>query len=101
MTGVLTAWLAEMAIITYRGAKLKRYDANPIAHLPLPSEYAASAVIFGTLGVFGGRAQAPAQLFAWGIVAATLLNLWTPAGQVRKATGTVTTTKPTTGAPTP
>jgi hypothetical protein len=98
------AWIAEIILITYRSAKQTHggnypVGANrPIAHIPLPSEYAASFVIYGALSFVPGRGAPVATAVGWGIVVATLLNLWDPAtigssGPAVKGGGT-------TGAPT-
>lgn len=77
MGGILAAWLAEIAIITYRG--FERGTSGPIAHLPIPADYIGATVVYGALGLMGKTQAAPvAALLGWGFVVATLLNLWTP-----------------------
>lgn len=80
MNPVLAAWLVEVGLITWRGAIEKKYVSNPIPHLALPSEYAATVIIFGGLSLIptGGNAAKIAGAFSWGLVLATALNLWTP-----------------------
>lgn len=85
MNTLLAAWLAETALITYRGAKQGGSKENPVAHLPLPSEYVASFVVFGALSLVPGpNGQRVAGLFGWGVVVATFLNLWNPKGGIRQ-----------------
>lgn len=74
--GVLTAWLAEMAIITWRDVTKKVPD-HTINGFPLPADYLATFLIFGTLGLVpkdNGGAYKAAALAAWGFVIATYLN---------------------------
>lgn len=80
MTGLLAAWMAEIAIITYRSAKQNDVGSTvkPIKGLALPSEYAATFIIYGALGFVPGQGQKVAAAIGWGIVVATLLNLWDP-----------------------
>ena len=73
------AWLAEVVLITYRSARQGGAKDNPIAHVPLPSEYVASFIIYGGLSFIPGRGAPVATAFGWGVVVATLLNLWDPA----------------------
>lgn len=78
MTPLMSAWAVEMILITYRGAKQGKFASNPIPHLALPSEYAATFIIFGGLAFVPEAGQKVAGLFGWGIVVATFLNLWDP-----------------------
>lgn len=69
--GLFTAWMASLGLVTWRTfSKEKR--------APLPSEMAATIVIYGTLGVLGGDAERPAAIFGWGLLLAALLNLYDP-----------------------
>lgn len=78
MGGLLSAWFAEMVLITYRGVK-KGTTGGPIHGLPLPADYVGATIVFGALGLLGNTQAAPvATLAGWGLVVATLLNLWTP-----------------------
>lgn len=76
MSGVISALLVEMALITWRGASQGTTKDNPIPHLPVPADYIGAAVIFGALSMVPGQAQRPATIFAWGLVLATALNLF-------------------------
>lgn len=91
MNSITLAWLAEVVLITYRSASQKSAAPTPLANVPLPSSYVASFIIFGTLSLVPGQGQRVASVFAWGVVAATVLNLWDPAGGVKQITQT---TKP-------
>jgi hypothetical protein len=82
VTGLLSAWVAEMVLIAYRGAKSGSTANNPIPHLSLPSEYASTFIIFGALSFIPGEGQKVAAAFGWGVVIATAMNLWTPGGSV-------------------
>ena len=82
---LMAAWLAELAIITYRSAANKDSIPNrPIKALPLPSEYAATFVIYGALSFIPESGARAASAMGWGLVLATLLNLWNPDGTVKK-----------------
>jgi len=91
VNGVLPAALAEVVVITYRDVKNGSSTDNPIPHLPLPSQYTAVMIVYGALSLFSGDASKFAALFGWGLVAATLLNLWTPNGGVNGAAGSTLT----------
>lgn len=84
MQGVTAAWLAETVVITYRAAKQNSDVPLPIPHLPLPSTYTGSFVVYGALSFVGGRAAPVATLTAWMITLATVLDLWTPGGSVKQ-----------------
>ena len=97
MNPVALAWLAEGVLITWRGASQGKYAKNPLPHIPLPSEYVASFIIFGALSMFSGQAQRPATAAAWGIVLATALNLWDPTtGKIVGANSSTTANATTT-----
>ena len=74
MTATFAAMLVEVGLITYRASKRGASAAASIARLPVPAEYAGAVIVFGTLGLFSGRAAVPAAAFAWGLVIATALN---------------------------
>jgi hypothetical protein len=80
VSGILGAFLVEVALVTYRSVTqggTARPTAAPIA-APLPSTYTSVIVVYGTLGLLpDGLAPIP-QLLAWGFVVATFLNLFTP-----------------------
>jgi len=103
---VTAPWLAEMILITYRSAKQdtagKLGIQRPIAHLPLPSEYIATFVIYGALSFVPGEGERIASLVGWGIALATLFNLWDPTTVGNKGGVAVkggASTKTTTSAP--
>lgn len=77
MGGILSAWFAEVVLITYRG--VKGGTTGPIKGLPLPADYVGSTIIYGGLGLLGNTKAAPvAAMIGWGLVVSTLLNLFTP-----------------------
>jgi len=94
--GLLTAALAEVAIVTYR-------DLSQNKVLPPPSDYVAVAIIFGGLGLLPESGASFASLVGWGLVLATFLNLWSPATPTKLAvpggTATVQAGKQTTVTP--
>lgn len=93
MGGILSAWVTEIAILTYRGFKGK--EAAPIK-APLPADYLGSVVIFGLLSLAARtQAETVAAVTGWGLVVATLLNLWTPTTPTKIVTGTKTKKKTT------
>jgi hypothetical protein len=92
MSGLLSAWIAEMVLIAYRGAKSGETANNPIPHLALPSEYASTFIIYGALAFVPGDGQRVAAAIGWGLVAATFLDLWNPGGTVKGSTPVTQTT---------
>ena len=85
MNTLTLAWIAEAALITYRAVGRGQASDNPVAHLPLPSEYVGTVIVFGTLGLIPGpNGQRVAGLIGWGLVIATALNLWDSNGLVKK-----------------
>ena len=74
--GVLLAWMVEVGLITWRDLSGKTPN-HTIAGLPLPADYVATFLVFGTLGLVpkdkGGASRA-AALAAWAYVIATYMN---------------------------
>ncbi len=99
MSALLSAWVAEIVLIAYRGAKSGTTADNPIPHLALPSEYASTFIIFGALAFVPGEAQKVATAVGWGLVAATFLNLWNPGGSVKGSVKPASSSKSTTNTP--
>lgn len=101
---LLSSWLAEVVLITYRASKAPVNPPNPIKGFPVPATYAATFIIYGGLAfVPAGPAGHVAALFGWGLVVATLLNFWDPATvgakggpQVKAASPFPTAAAPTT-----
>lgn len=92
MSGVLSAWFTELVIITYRG--VKGGTTGPIKGLPLPADYVGATIIYGALGLLGGTQAAPvATAIGWGLVVATLVNLWTPKNPTQLAKHSPSTIK--------
>ena len=90
MNLLTTAWIAELVAIAYRGSK-QTTKVRPLPGLALPSEYASTFVVYGALSLIPDSSPYArvAGIFGWGIVAATVLNLWSPpgsttAGQVKQ-----------------
>lgn len=93
MTPLLSAWVAEIVLIAYRGAKAGTAKTNPIPGLALPSDYASTFIIYGALAFVPGEGQRVAAAIGWGFVVATFLNLWNP-GTTAKGAAPGTTVMP-------
>ena len=89
---ILPPWFAAIAIITYRGAKNGSGADNPVPHFALPADYVGAFFVFGALSLMSGELEQIAQITAWGLDVAILLNLWNPNGTVKKVAAPV---KPT------
>ena len=88
MTGILSAWLAEIVLITYRDFK---DGTDTVSGLPLPSEYLATFAVYGVLGLAGQtKAEPLAAAVAWGYVGITAFNIVNHATPTKK----VATKKP-------
>lgn len=66
-SSVTVAWGVECGIITVRDLAQKHRP-------PLPSEFLASFVVFGLLGVLAIPAPKAAAVAGWGLVVATFLS---------------------------
>lgn len=78
MTGLMTAWLTEVVLITYRATKRGENQGTRSVPFPLPSQYASTFIVYGALGLLPQRASGVASLVGWGLVVATFLNLYDP-----------------------
>lgn len=78
MTGLVTAWLTEVVLITYRASKKGSSNGTAQVPFPRPGLYAGSFLIYGALGLLPNSAGSFAALVGWGIVVATFLNLYNP-----------------------
>lgn len=76
--GLFAAALVESAIITWR-------DISQTKVPPPPSDFVAVAIIYGGLALFPDTAGNFPSLVGWGFVAATFLNLWSPATPTKLA----------------
>jgi hypothetical protein len=71
--------LAETALISWRDLSATKYP-------PLPSDYAAVIIVWGLLSFLPeGGGQKTATLVGWGFVAATWMNMWSPASPTKLA----------------
>jgi hypothetical protein len=79
---LVVPWLVEIGLISYRAATNAKVSEHPrpIPGLPLPGEIAGAMVVFGALSIIPGNGQRVATAAGWGLVVATLLNLWNPGG---------------------
>lgn len=91
--GVLAAWLVEIGLITWRDLKSPNNKTHTINGFPLPADYLATFVVYGTLGLVpkdNVGASRAATLAAWAFVIATYMNavpsVLNPSG-TPKATG--------------
>lgn len=69
MNTVIMPWTAESVLITWRTVSQKKRP-------PLPSEFLATFVLYGTLSVVGTRQPGIAAAVGWGVVVATFLRLY-------------------------
>jgi hypothetical protein len=101
--GLLTAWLTEVVLVSYR--VVHNGQGNLPLPMPLPSTYVSTMVIYGGLGLMPDSWNPATTLFGWGIVVATLLGLWVPnkanetaatkaASTVSKAASTISSQNP-------
>lgn len=99
--GVISAWMAELIIITLRD--VKKGSTNSVAGFPLPADYLASFVIYGALGALPPAASTFAGVTAWGFTIATFLNFIDPTlnKQSTKSSTTATTSSATSTSATP
>lgn len=74
MTGLLSAWLVEAGIVTWRSFQRD-------GRAPLPSDFVAVFIVYGSLGMLAQvpNASGVAAATGWGLVLATALNLVDPA----------------------
>lgn len=75
--GVLSAWLVEIGLITWRDLSNKTDRlSHTINGFPLPADYLATFVVFGSLGLVpkDSNASKAATLAAWAFVVATYIN---------------------------
>lgn len=88
--GVITAWIAELIIITMRDTK--KGASNEILGFPLPADYLASFVIYGVLGALPPAASTFAGVTAWGFTIATFLNFVDPTLSKQSTSSSTTST---------
>jgi hypothetical protein len=102
---MMAAWATELVLITAKdigiappGVKWAKGSAHRVSGLPLPADYVATFLIFGTLAVISDASPAAnrfATWAAWGYVLASLLSIVNPtnplkSGQNPAPTGTGT-----------
>lgn len=101
LTGLYSAWLTEVVLLTYRATRKGANAGTVSVPLPLPAQYAATFIVFGALGLIPGEGQKVAGVVGWGLVVATLLNFWDPSGKVRLTPGSTVPTSETSAASPP
>lgn len=82
MSGLLGAFIAEVALVTYRAVTqggTKKPTASPLA-APLPSTFVSPVIVYGALGLLPRSLSPLPALVGWGFVVATFLNLYNPGG---------------------
>lgn len=103
--GVLLAWAVEIGLITWRDLTNKADANHTINGFPLPADYLATFIVFGTLGLVPSSNQGAsraATLAAWAFVIATYMNALptalNPSGApaAKSATSTSPTASPST-----
>lgn len=101
MSAVLLAWVTEIGLITWRDLTGKAKD-HVISGFPLPADYLATFIVFGTLGMVprdNVGASRAAGLAAWAFVLATYMNALpgplNPSGQPKAKSAAVATASPT------
>lgn len=80
MSSLLLAFMVELGLITFRSVTQggdKVPDRAPIA-APLPSLYTSAIIIYGSLALVPRSADPVPGMIGWGLVVATLLNIYTP-----------------------
>lgn len=82
-SGLLSAWLVAVGIITYRGVKTTP-RTTPLP-MPLPATYVSSFLIFGGLSLIPAEGAGFAGAAGWALVLAMFLNLWNPNGTIGSA----------------
>ena len=76
MGAVLLAWLTEVGLITWRDLTGKA-PGHTVVGFPLPADYLATFIVFGTLGMVpkdNAGASRAAALAAWAYVIATYMD---------------------------
>ncbi len=89
MSGLLGAFIVEVALVTYRsvsqgGVKVPKTAPIPA---PLPSLYTSAIIVYGGLAVLPNSLAPIPALVGWGFVLATFLNLYTPGSANAAAAG--------------
>lgn len=69
MESILFPWMAEVVLISWRSVRNRKRP-------PLPSEFLASFVIFGTFSLVAVKSDRVASVLGWGVVIATGLNFF-------------------------
>jgi hypothetical protein len=82
VNAILPAALAETALVTWRAVSKGNAKSNPVPNLPLPSNYTSVILFYGALALIPESGATFAAAVGWGMVIATLLNFWDPAGGI-------------------
>jgi hypothetical protein len=75
---VIVPWLAEIILISWRDLLGHSKSTPGDKRLPWPSELLYTFVLFGVLSVLPGQGQRVGAAIGWGVVVATLLQVWSP-----------------------
>lgn len=77
MSPFLLALLVELGLISWGDISGRRVPGHTVNGLPVPADYVAPVLVFGTLGLIAGAsdgARKVSTLVAWGFVVATALT---------------------------
>lgn len=76
---VIAPWLVEIVLLSWRDLLGNSPSTPGEKRLPWPSELLYTFVLFGVLSVLPGEGKKVGAAIGWGIVVATLLQVWSPA----------------------
>lgn len=101
MSSLLAAFFVETVLISYRqlankASALQVPQQAPLP-IPLPASYSSAIIAFGVLGVLPRSLDPIPGLIGWGLVTATLLNLWNPGIHAANAPAIPLAQKPAVG----
>jgi len=107
MSSLLGAFFIQLGIITYRDVAQGGIKNGPNGNAPdypkgapLPSQYLSAVLIYGALSIMPASTAPLPGLIGWGLVVATLLNLWQPGSANNAASGNAQLAQHLTSAPT-
>lgn len=93
--GLITAAALSPKLWTSVGLPAPKGTYPKVGVFPAPSNYLASAIIFGPIALLSDTKVGPAaSLVGWGVVLATLLTLIDPADPLNPSTPTAPAAKP-------
>jgi hypothetical protein len=101
MTGLFSAFLFEVGLITYRATTQKQVVKGKTSPLPapLPSLYTSAILVYGGLGLLPKSLAPVPSLVGWGFVVATFINLYKPGSANTAAASNASLAKAVTASP--